>query len=195
MSEFKYHEIIKGGRLKELSRACIYGWFRGTECLYIGRSINGMSRLCGNHKYLSSEHLRADDEIRIYRIKKNEKLDDLEKSLIQQLTPKYNVTHNGVLPIREQPKPFKCFWVNGGSPISGTAIPIIFKGSGVCSGMVRFLKHDDLSQEVEIYRSTLREWTPRNRTLIAEYRKLGKTIGSLNHRRDTIINKEMTDIQ
>jgi predicted GIY-YIG superfamily endonuclease len=72
------------------NRHCVYGWFRGDECLYIGCSSQGLARIFQHNVIGVVEEFKECDEIRIIWVDSSETSLDLESYLLEQHGPRYN---------------------------------------------------------------------------------------------------------
>jgi hypothetical protein len=71
---------------------CVYGWFRGEDCLYIGCSGQGFKRVLDHNKIDVEEPVEDNDELRFLWVESGdtEELLTLESILIEHYAPKYN---------------------------------------------------------------------------------------------------------
>jgi hypothetical protein len=70
----------------EAPRPCVYAWYRGGECLYVGGTIRGISARIHTHHVVS---MLPGDEIRVWNTTEEE-LPDLEAKTVTELKPKLN---------------------------------------------------------------------------------------------------------
>jgi excinuclease UvrABC nuclease subunit len=77
------------------SQPCVYGWFRGNKCLYIGSSFKGMQRLFAHMVVGKYENFQPGDEIKFVWCTHITEARILEPKIIERYKPKYNSAHNG----------------------------------------------------------------------------------------------------
>ena len=97
MRKLKLEPIFEGLHWKHYSQRCVYGWFRYTECLYIGQSRSGITRIFKHDVIGKLEKVLDNDTFRFaWFTDKDPKdaLDFWEERLIKQYRPRYNLVHN-----------------------------------------------------------------------------------------------------
>jgi predicted GIY-YIG superfamily endonuclease len=68
----------------------VYLWRRGFEYLYIGSSLNVLSRLASHDKVGKIEPLQQNDQIQLIRCQDKRSMLSFEKLLIQRYRPRHN---------------------------------------------------------------------------------------------------------
>lgn len=99
--------IITGLQYRRLKKPCVYFWYRKEECLYVGKSENGILRPLGSHHVIDkTDFMQPDDEIIVVfpEIAVDTPLEQWELYYIDKLKPKYNrLTNYEKLPDHELP--------------------------------------------------------------------------------------------
>ena len=83
------NKILKLADLQNFYKPCVYAWWRGDECLYVGATFSGMKRILHHNVIGSMESVKEGDEIRIYYVP-DEEIYTLEMQLIIEHKPKYS---------------------------------------------------------------------------------------------------------
>lgn len=99
MRTFRKDSEMRGEDFRFWLRPCIYSWWRGSLCLYIGQSKQGFGRFPTHHAIGVYEPVRDDDVFRFYHPKDGEPedhLDFVEEKWIKEYRPKYNKAKNHV---------------------------------------------------------------------------------------------------
>lgn len=89
---------FSGSEWRRQQSPIIYGWFRGEECLYVGKSTRGLNRVlsAGHHVIGKRDRVLGNDSFRILWLPletTEHELDVLEVYFIGQHRPKFNDTH------------------------------------------------------------------------------------------------------
>lgn len=82
---------FRGTKLFELTQPMIYGWRRGDQYLYIGKTINGLRRVLTHTVIDVVEPVLETDDFDFWYVNLLE-LDSRERELIHLFKPKYNQT-------------------------------------------------------------------------------------------------------
>lgn len=94
MSNMIFNEAFLGREWLMFTRPVIYAWFREYECLYVGLSKHGISRVFSrlHHVVGIQDVVRPLDTIRLFfpPVKDDNELHAVEKLYIRTLNPKYN---------------------------------------------------------------------------------------------------------
>lgn len=92
---------VTGEQWATLREPIIYAWYRYEDCLYVGQSEHGFSRVLRRHHVINVlDKVQPHDHFRFYLVKPlkgqtlNEALDLQEQSLIKRLCPTFNEAHN-----------------------------------------------------------------------------------------------------
>lgn len=99
MRSYRFADGFDGQEWLRLNRPLVYGWWRGWECLYIGRSENGFTRVISDRHHVINiaEPVQPNDEFKLYFVKEGEPDDHaiyVEELFIRQYRPTYNKTGN-----------------------------------------------------------------------------------------------------
>jgi excinuclease UvrABC nuclease subunit len=81
---------ISGEEFNSWPKIYVYAWMRGIQCLYVGQTIKGYSRLCTHHILNKKDFIVDTDEILIWNCANEADSLQLEKELITYYEPLYN---------------------------------------------------------------------------------------------------------
>jgi hypothetical protein len=84
---------IDGYTFIQYRKPCIYAWFRGNECLYVGKSSNGIVRPMGKHQVIGrKDSIQLTDTLYLHfpETQTNDELQTIETEYIAVLKPKYH---------------------------------------------------------------------------------------------------------
>jgi hypothetical protein len=87
---------IDGQTFMHYRKPCIYAWFRGSRCLYVGMSIHGIMRPIGKHHVIDEiEVVRKEDTLKLFfpPVRDADELAAVEKLYIKKLEPELNQTN------------------------------------------------------------------------------------------------------
>jgi len=96
------HDLSYSGRFlfsKKIRypRFFVYAWRRGEEYLYIGQTGSGWDKFKRKHRVIGKVETRLEtDFIDIWICSDYKEINSLEKDLIKELKPKYNIIHHPI---------------------------------------------------------------------------------------------------
>lgn len=89
-----FNVFYTGEDYYEMVRPAVYLWFRSSRCLYIGQAMRSLERLTGEHHVINKrEFVQPQDRFYLIFCPEHE-LSTLERELIAEYKPKYNIAHN-----------------------------------------------------------------------------------------------------
>ena len=86
----KWSKTFFGVEHSDMQRPCVYAWFRGTKCLYIGSSGRGYRHMFDHQIINKLEEVRPTDELKFIWTSSISDARKLEGELIRQYKPFYN---------------------------------------------------------------------------------------------------------
>lgn len=94
MKKFNFDDEITGEQYWQTQRPCIYAWFRGQVCLYVGKSLNGICRPLSLEHHIINRSMTVlpTDTIKLFwcSVKNDRELLDIECKYIKKLKPRFN---------------------------------------------------------------------------------------------------------
>lgn len=88
-----YSKSFRTNEIPNVNQPLVYGWKRNHKFLYIGKSFKGIQRIIKNHPIITPKSIQGKDKIVIWFCSEEDDVDELEKKLIYQYLPTFNIIH------------------------------------------------------------------------------------------------------